>query len=372
MYSIDLAYLEYFKCVVKGKYSTNFVSERVTAFLLAMCLSFFGLIRIISRIANVMTEVVKVVFYLIGIMFESSNTPRFFSHVKLMILGIIALVGHSSQVFIHLLSIIIAVVYPSLSYRMMRETFNFLVVLSTLEDKISQDYKTPVVYIKLLSIVKLKLTSIFDNCSWPVKISMNTLINEFSHAFDAGLVAPLGFMERFKLFGANPEVISDSEQHLDPILLLNGNYSHQATFLPLLYKLKKSGNNRPIYTVNLPPNCDDINLIIKKVNEIKEQYSRPINIDVVGHSMGAFLIQKLIQAKSTFFVNRVITLGTPCFIEHLFSDEKVFDITAKDDLIISCKSQLKHPENIVEVTTGHLGLLFHKKSLQAIQQFLQT
>jgi hypothetical protein len=376
MYSIDLAYLEYFKCLTTGKYATNFFTERLTAFLIAIFLNFISFIRIFARITYTVTECLKVIFYLIATLCSLKNAGRLTDHIKLSLISALALGAHSIQLFIHILSVFMALIRPSISYRMMRETFNSLDSITAIEDKLWNEYETPVIHVKISAFVKMKLTSLFENCSWPVKIAMKTIINEFSHAFDAGLVAPLGFMDKFHLFSANPEFITEEQKKLDPILLLNGNYSHQATFLPLLYKLKKSGNKRPVYTVNLPPNCKDINFILNKVKEIKKHYSKTddvsLNLDMVGHSMGAFLIQQLLQSQDVCFVNRVITIGTPCFIEHLFHDEKIFDITAKDDLIICSKSQLKQSQNKIEVNTGHLGLLFHKKSLQAIQHFLQV
>lgn len=379
MYSFDLAYLEYFRCAAEGHYDRHFIQDRLTLLWIAFFTLATGFFRLLLSLIHFNLEIVKVLFYVLLATFtlgNHGNGKRLYDHIKLLILSALRLATHSAQFVIHALSIIIGLVSPFLAYRMMQVIANSLAWISSKERQIWEDYQSTSMDVKITELLKTKLTNNFEHSSWRVKVAMKTLINEFSHAMDSGIVAPLGLMDNFHLFGANPFKLTEEQKTLEPILLLNGNYSHQATFLPLLYKLSKSGNKRPIFTVNLPPNCRDIHLILNKVELIKKQYDKVddlfFNIDMIGHSMGADLIQRLLQTRKVFFINRIITLGTPCYIEDQFSNKKIFDITAKNDLLILDKSCLINSSNSIEVDTGHLGLLFHAKSLNAVQHFLNA
>jgi|GEM_PF-2113170 len=379
MYSFDHAYLEYFKCAADGKYDRHFVSDRLTVLAVAFCTAGASFIRLFGRSIYLLIEVAKILFYfLLTVMTfgKHGNSDRLISHIKLLTINVLCIISHSSQFTIHIASIPVGIISPSTAFRMMQLASSSLAKIRSEEELIWLQYKQALLHSKISEFIKKSLTKNFENSAWVVKLIMRTLVNEFSHAMDSGLVAPLGYMEKFHLFDANPNQITDEQKKLTPIILLNGNYSHQATFLPLLYKLFKSGNKRPIYTVNLPPNCRNIHLILEKVELIKKQYGKVddlfFKIDMVGHSMGAFLIQELLKSQFSFFVNRVITLGTPCAIKKLFNHKKIFDITARNDLLILEKSCLSSSENKIEVDTGHLGLLFHKHSLGAVEHFLQA
>ena len=379
MYSFDLAYLEYFRCAAEGHYSRHFVKDRLTLLGIACFTLVTGFFRLLLSLIHFNLEIVKVFFYVILTTLtlgSFENYKRLVAHIKLLFLSALRLATHSAQFVIHALSIIIGFLSPFLAYRMMQVIANSLAWISSKERQIWQIYPTTSLDAKIAELLKSKLTKNFDYSSRPIEVAMKTLINEFSHAMDSGIVAPLGLMDNFHLFGANPLKLTEEQKRLEPILLLNGNYSHQACFLPLLYKLSKSGNKRPIFTLNLPPNCRDIHLILNKVELIKKQYDKVddlfFNIDLIGHSNGADLVQILLQTRKVFFINRIITLGTPCYIEDQFNNKKIFDITAKNDPLILEKSCLVHSSNRVEVDTGHLGLLFHAKSLNAVQHFLNA
>jgi hypothetical protein len=183
-------------------------------------------------------------------------------------------------------------------------------------------------------------------------------------------------MDQFHSFGANPETLSEEQKKLTPILLLNGNYSHQGTFLPLLHALQQANNKRPVYTINLPPNTRDPAFIESKIKAIKGQYglaeAQALEIDMVGHSMGSSLIQGICSQVILVDVRlrRVITVGRPFFSYGIAMAAKyAFDIVGKKDCLALDKSVLPK-KNHKNINTGHLGLLFHQDSLNAMVKCL--
>lgn len=203
---------------------------------------------------------------------------------------------------------------------------------------------------------------------------MKTILNEFSYALDSALVAPLGYMDQFHSFGANPKILTDEQKELIPILLLNGNYTHQGTFLPFLHALKSSNNQRPVYTINLPPNTIEPSFIQSKIKTIKDQYEKAnegqLELDVIGHSMGSILIQNIANEERMIQIRRVITIGTPFFSQAKANNfREAFDIIGTKDCLELQKSVLEKKRQI-KIETGHLGLLFHHKSLNTMIQLL--
>jgi pimeloyl-ACP methyl ester carboxylesterase len=191
-----------------------------------------------------------------------------------------------------------------------------------------------------MEVFKSKVTNLhsLNKLPWLINIGIKSLVNEFSLIIDFALVSPLAYMERFHLFGANPTKLTNEQIKQSPILLLHGNGAHQGTFLPLLQALEESGNKRPVYTLNLPPNCNDTSLIFSKIEEIKKSYNMEnggalFNIDMVGHSMGSGLIQQMSHLKFIpFSVGRVITLGAP-YKGSKWIFKNVFDIIGKKDVL---------------------------------------
>ncbi len=368
-YSVDSAYLEYYKCALKGKYkkADSFFKERVTAFSISIITCLIAVLFLFSRL-------ITLPFKILAVLFSLLSPTSFINQTKLLTLSLIILIYQPVQLIVHLLSGAVGLLHPLIAYQLMQEASIPLVFLLTYEKKLKENRKTALSYIRITRFFKEKLTRNFDKTPWPIQIAIKTMINEFSESMNAGIVAPLGWMEKFHLFNANPAVLKEEQKELVPILLLNGNYSHQATFLPLLYALENSGNKRPVYTVNLPPNCRDNRLIIEKVEEIKKQFGKEndvtFKIDAIGHSMGSHCIQEVLMADISFEINRLITVGTP--FKNKTSVNKVFDITAKNDVIILERSRLASIKDRVEIDTGHLGLLFHRESLNAMLTFLKS
>jgi len=368
-YSVDSAYLEYYKCALKGKYkkADSFLKERGTASTIGIIVCLIAVIFLFSRLISLPFKILAVVVSLLSL-------KCFTNQIKLLALSFIILIYQPFQLIVHLLSAAVGLINPFIAYQLMQEAYIPLVFLLTYEKKLKENRKAALSYIKITRFFKEKLTRNFDKSPWAIQVAMKTMINEFSESMNAGIVAPLGWMEKFHLFNANPIVLKEDQKELVPILLLNGNYSHQATFLPLLYALENSGNKRAVYTVNLPPNCRDNRLIIEKIEEIKKQFGKEkddaFKIDAIGHSMGSHCIQEVLMADISFEINRLITVGTPFKNKTLVN--KVFDITAKNDVIILERSNLTSIKDRVEIDTGHLGLLFHRESLNAMLTFLKS
>lgn len=384
-YSVDGAYVDYFKCAADRKYDSGILKDRLKVTAMASGTAVAGGFRTVGRVINLVTEVAKVLFYALASAFtlgKFGNANRLKDHCKLLGLNTAALVAQPLQIAMHTLAIAVGIANPKAANRMMQGGSTPLAWITSQENKIWQQYNTPASYTKFSNSIQGKMLNMFKNCSWAVEMAMTAIVTEFPEALNTALVAPLGFMNPFHLYGSNPQNLTEEQKSLTPILLLNGNYSHQATFLPLLRALQESGNKRPVYTINLPPNSSgDTDLIIEKVASILKQYDNEdsLEIDMVGHSMGSGLIQEFCWEKnkdsnyaSNTLVGRVITIGSPNSYNSTQKVAKVInDVIGKKDLLAPFKGSLED-ENKQEIDTGHLGLLFHPESLQAIQDFLNT
>lgn len=380
-YSIDVAYLDYFKNAAVGLHDSTPIRDRLKATGFAAGTAFIGLFRIAIRVVKLLIEIAKVIFYSLASLFTGGayrNANRLKDHFKLLTLNAAALVGLPLQMIIHSLAMIVGIISPKAAYRTMQIGTSFLAWITSHENEIWQHYKTPKCYTKVTEALASKITSILNHYPLVMQLVLKTILNEFSYAFDAALVAPIGYTEQFHSFGANPKSLTDEQKKLTPILLLNGNYSHQGTFLPLLYALKLTNNQRPVYSIHLPANMTHPSYIAAKIMVIKSQYGNSnhelFEIDMIGHSMGANLIQNICYASKDEHIvqiRRAITVGTPFIISHTIANQaKVsFDIIGTEDCLVTRKSVLSQ-EHQIEIKTGHLGLLFHHKSLNTMIRLL--
>lgn len=379
-YSVDLAYLDYFKNAAAGLHDNTPITDRLKATGLASGTAIVGGLRTVSRIVKLVIEIAKVIFYSLASLFtlgHYGNLHRLKDHCKLLTLNIIALIGQPLQVIIHSLAIVIGIISPKAAYRTMQIGTTALAWITSHENGIWQQYKTPKFYTKVTETLTSKIRNIFNQCPFAVQLAMKTVLSEFSCSLDSALVAPLGYMDQFHSFEANPKTLTDEQKRLTPILLLNGNYSHQGTFLPLLYTLKLSNNQRPVYTINLPPNTAEPAFLISKIEAIKSQYGKAnedqLEMDLIGHSMGSDLIQNICSASNeeqTIQIRRAVTVGTPFFSQSIANKPKAsFDIIGTKDCLDQRESVLQEDHQI-KIKTGHLGLLFHRKSLSTMTQLL--
>lgn len=376
-YSSDLAYTDYFKGAADGKYDTHPIKDRFKAAGIASLAFLAGGLRISGRLLQLIRQVFKMTCYLFASYSNQDNRQRLKLHCKLFMLGFGALTIQTFQIAIHIVAIGVGLIFPKGGFRLLQIAHSPLSWITSQEKKIWQHYIVPRAFKKASDALKTKVGSLFNQCSQVIELSMKTIVNEFSASLDSGIAAPLGLMKRFHSFGANPKHLTTEQKKMTPILLLNGNYSHQATFLPFLHALKRAGNMRPVYTINLPSNTVDASFIASKIDAIKGQYGMGeddcLEIDMVGHSMGSDLIQDLCEFPEKLKnvqIGRAITIGTPFFnLDAASQPKQAFDVIAKHDCFVFHPSLLPK-ENQKVVDTGHLGLLFHHESLDTIINFL--
>lgn len=369
-YSFDLAYVEHFKSHAEGIYSDGLWMGRLKVVAMAAGTTAFGMVRTVGRIANLIVEIAKVIFYTLASLFtlgNSDNPNRLCNHCQLLALNCAALLAQPLQLIVHSLAIAIGVISPKAAYRIMQGATLPIAKITSEEQRIWQEYKTPENINNVLK--KTRLCEVYFLLSIPVAI--------------------LGYGKNFHFFGANPTVLTEEQKKHRPILLCHGNHTNQSAWLPFLHFLKENGNQRAVYTINLPARPfyasyeqrkletqDDLTRImpkileIKKLHEIKE--SEPLNIDLMGHSMGSQNIQELSQEKfKEFQINNLVTVGTP-FWQNNRKNIKghICDITGDWDLIYPLKSTLHEKKNVKILNTGHGGIMFLEKSLHTMQEFL--
>ncbi len=371
-YSFDLAFREHFKCHAEGIYSDGFLMGRLKVVAMAAGTAAFATVRTAGRIANLINEIAKVLFYSLASLFplgNYGNPKRLSDHCKLLGLNCAALLALPLQVIVHSLAISVGVISPKAAYRMMQGATLPIAEITSAEQKIWQGYKAPETINKVLK---------------------KTYLCEVSCFLQYIPIVILGFGKNFHLFGANPTVLTQEQKGLRPILLFHGNGRHtnQSNWSPFLHFLKKNGNQRPVYTINLPARpCyasneerakesqDDLERILPKIHEIRLMYGKKdfhsLQIDMMGHSMGSQNIQELSQNREyllTFKIHNLVTVGTPFRFHAAFISGDVCDITCNWDQIYPYKSRLETNERTFE--TGHGGIMYLEESLQAMQDFL--
>jgi hypothetical protein len=404
-YSVDLGYKEYFKCAAEGKYDNGFLKDRAIVIGMAAGTIVYGALRTISRVVYLVIEIAKVVFYAFAAISGDVNRKRLISHCQLLGLNAAAFVAIPLQLAIHAVALLVGIISPKAAYRMMQVGTTPIAFITSHEKKIDQEYQTPEVYIKITDALKEKIANSINIPNPFGKKGVYSILDEFSEALNFGLVAPLGMMNKFHLFGTNPIRLTPEQWVLPPILLLHGNYSNPTTLLPLMHALEKAGNKRAVYTAYLPPNNILPDSVIETILHIKGRHPKPL--DMVGYSMGSDCIQELLDinyfhiladlnARDVHMIQdaqkekgynpylekfssplkkcgRVITIGTPLYIDlEKLQNIKAFDIIgSRDRLAHSNKSKLEANQYKV-INTGHLGLMFHPDSLQAMQDFLKA
>lgn len=375
MYSIDKAYVNYFACAAEGKYHCGPIKNRTNVVAFATGTALAGAFRTLKRTIVLISEIAKIAFYsLASLSGNPTNIKCLRDHGKFFALNAAALIALPMQAMIHTVAIGVGIINPKIAYRMMQGALTPVAWITSLENKIASQYQAPEWYTSISRHTKERVTKYFDNKPFIIKVGMAALINEFSDSLEVGLVAPIGYRKLFHLFGANPKVLSDDQKEMTPILLLNGNFSHQGNYLRLLHTLEQAGNKRPVYTVNLPPNHIGYGVIIEKIEQIREQYNKSgdesFKIDLIGHSMGSSCMQELLRSELDFRVTRAIALGGPFMYEPSDPKCEIFDITGTRDILVPYKSALHALQNRREIDSGHMGLLSHATSLHAIQEFL--
>jgi hypothetical protein len=374
-YSIDSSYLEYYKCAIADHDHCSFFKDRSVAASFAAGTTMTSGLRTAGRVVHLIFEIAKITFYSLVSLFakDEDNLARLKEHVKILLIDLSVLVLHPLQMAIHALAIGVAIISPKTAYQMMLAATTPVEWVTSREQSIWQNYHSPIFYQKMTQKIEFNLCSAIDsiNPPWAVKCVAKAIFTEFTSVIHSGLVMPFSFTGRFRLFEANPTTLTESQQHMTPILLLHGNRSYESLWAGVLHSMKLAGNRRPVFTMSLPPDCNDLSIILEKIDQIKNLYRRGSNsfeVDLIGHSMGSNLIQGLADYPyKNFRIGKAITIGTPFYFDPKTECKDLLEIIGKRDYLISAKSKWGKS---VEVDATHAALIYHPRTLSEINRFL--
>lgn len=369
-YSIDLAYCEHFRCHAAGLYADHPLIARLKVTSMAIGTAAFAAVRTIGRVGNLVIKIAKIVFYCLACLF-SENSNRLKDHAKLLFLNASALAYLPLQAAIHTTAIVMGLISPKTAYRMLEKATYPIATITSRENQIWRDYKTPGIYHRIVNQIRF---------------------SQIPYYFQAIPAIPLGRGKQFHLFGANPTVLSDNQKKQRPILLFHGNghFTNQSTWLPFLHFHQEQKNRKAVFTLNMPAwpientkderekeHQIDLTYILPKIEEIRSLFklkaNEPLEIDLMGHSRGSQIIQRLaIDTFSQFQIYNLVTVGTPFWRSQLVNVKgDVYDITGDSDYIYPLKSRLLNQKNQTAIlNAGHSDIMLREDSLKSMQVFL--
>ncbi len=188
-----------------------------------------------------------------------------------------------------------------------------------------------------------------------------------------------GTPEDCRFYGLNPTQILDVKNNGVAILLVHGAGSSQGLWIPFAKRLEQEGF-RNIFTTNIKRRESvwkynkeaqeyEIQAVRDRINDIKQLYDdqigAPPKIIILGHSRGGDIGSMLCDEFKEIIT--VVRLGkvTPGYELSSTCHKKLFEIEAAFDALCHWKSCLPSDSRRT-VHTGHLGLLYSKKSHDVI------
>ena len=186
-----------------------------------------------------------------------------------------------------------------------------------------------------------------------------------------------------------------------PVLLLHGAVGSWNYLGDLATSLQEKGY--PVFVLNVGSGMvtdamrDDV---YKKIDQIRENYFHALGtetvVDIVAHSMGGNLAVAAAFAKegsyidakgdlqfetgrvkkATSSVGKVITLAMPSnreeagWMQEIGKIEDLFNIRAKYDALMGHKECALAESHVLNIDAGHVGIVFHPKTVDAISSFL--
>jgi pimeloyl-ACP methyl ester carboxylesterase len=196
--------------------------------------------------------------------------------------------------------------------------------------------------------------------------------------------------------------LSATRASFPPIILLHGLFENRSCLFWLQHRLRSAGY-RQLISINTPPWRDLETLteqLAKKVDELRIRL-KVDKVILIGHSMGGMIARNYVQNRGgAANVARVITLGSP----HQGSKLAPFALSAMGQMLLPGSEFLRRfnsvawPEElpIISIYTrydnivlpaelarmegarsveldgmGHMALLFHPRSLQAVVESLK-
>ncbi|QVL56687.1 MAG: hypothetical protein KFB93_04710 [Simkaniaceae bacterium] len=212
---------------------------------------------------------------------------------------------------------------------------------------------------------------------WAASV-LGALLWEPKVSIQAGTTINKGRVDKFQVYGMNPEVIEDKEK--TPTLAFHGKNGSQGMFLPL-GKYFQEHDMGPLFTLNLSEGElteRDLSAINAKIDEIQKLYGRKVKINFIGYSLGAELalyaaLQKdswRIEEGGRCFLNpvtrwreevgKIIRIGSMTLQTEwkMLSDEmkeSIYEIRGMDDIHMPEPSYAINQYQVDGV--GHVGLV---------------
>jgi pimeloyl-ACP methyl ester carboxylesterase len=186
-----------------------------------------------------------------------------------------------------------------------------------------------------------------------------------------------------------------------PVLLIHGLFINRACWLWFRWALRRRGF-RNLVTINLSSYHNEEALteqVAKRVDELRHSLNVE-KVHLVGHSMGGVIARNYLQLRGgENKVERCVCLGTPHagsklspfgltplsnvlvpnseFLKRLATapqvqNQKLFNIySSKDNMVVPASSaHIDWLDNIVLDRIGHTGLLYRRKSIEAVANAL--
>ena len=198
----------------------------------------------------------------------------------------------------------------------------------------------------------------------------------------AGIRMSRGEQTAFHEYCVNPITLSPEQASKPPVLLLHGDQHNQSAFIPMLAYLYQKKYAGPIFTVNIPSVEDqairhkaidnklrDIDNLYRKQGVVKRDNEDHIRCIIIGHSWGADEAVNLEERDTT--PRQLILIGA---CKHSKREQPQVYINAKMDLVLNLlpdeKDDVIPKGEIININSGHLGLISHPITLKKCHEIL--
>lgn len=227
----------------------------------------------------------------------------------------------------------------------------------------------------------------------PVGVSLGMLFSEFSTLAKASYYHLFRYTKVAQEYGLN-QVIQDRP----PVLLLHGAAGSWSYLHDLAQSLKAEGFSVFVMSLGSPhPTEEKREIILQKIEEIRDLYEVAPQVDLVAHSMGGYLAlySTLSQASTTIDdekgeivctqdqplqiderIGRVVTLAMPYdakerdLLVQAGKVADVYNVLAEYDALMGHKACALDEEHAQVVNAGHIGIVFQQEAHQAAARFL--
>lgn len=185
------------------------------------------------------------------------------------------------------------------------------------------------------------------------------------------------YSKNFTCCGLNPKTLSDEQKMKKPVVLVHGACHGHGVWKDFAESLQRSDVG-PVFTVKVGkfgrPSENDVEIVKRKIDEIKSLYDSDMPVDLVGYSRGGQVVVDAAE-KHHKDVAKVISLGyvpsSNQLNKSLVASGRYFEMAARYDFLFGYR-----PTNCGEnhhgiANIGHLGLPFHLGVHQQIIEWLK-